>query len=416
MTEANLNELDEESRPPAGWPANRAESPKEDWARFAESDREAGIEVSEDFERFNQRNDMFNRAYWDPDVMTDHVTAFFDAYVDPKPRATDGFTQWDYALLVAAWSVAKDYSGRGHAEGRREGFLDAFETFIPLAPTEAEVTSDGETAARIKKAAKFLGADLVGITEYDERWVYDQTADLTTKDREDKPNPLPDGMTNVIVLGHGMDYGLVQAYPSALGASATGREYSREAAIATSLASFIQGLGFRAVASSNDTALTIPYAVKAGLGEYGRNQMVITKEYGPRVRFSKVFTDMPMARDRPQRFGVTEFCGQCTKCADACPPKALPYGPPEEGGANRSAISGVKKWTADCEKCFSFWTRMRADCAICMRVCPYNKDYSNWTMRLWRHFMGTRLRGFMLKLDDWLGFGERRVPQTWWQE
>jgi reductive dehalogenase len=401
---------------PEGWPANQPDIRPGDWSRFAESDRQAGFEISENFQRFDQRNDMFNRAYWDEAVMSDHVTAFFDAYVNPSPKKVDGFTQWDYALLISAWSVAKDYSGRGHEHGRREGFLDPFQAFIDQAGGKAELTSPEETTFRVKKAAGFLGANLVGITEYDERWVYQNTADLTSEDRADKPNPLPDGVTNVIVLAHGMDYELVQSYPSALGASATGREYSREAAIATSLASFIHGLGYKAIASSNDTALTIPYAVKAGMGEYGRNQMVITPEFGPRVRFSKVFTDLPLAHDKPRKFGVTEFCNICNKCADACPPKALPFGPPEEGGANRSTISGVRKWSADCEKCFSYWTRMKADCAICMRVCPYNKDYSKWTMRLWRDLMGTALRKLMLKLDDTLGYGKRKSPKKWWSD
>ena len=82
-----------------------------------------------------------------------------------------------------------------------------------------------------------------------------------------------------------------EAYPSALAGAATGREYSHEAAIVMQLAAYIRNLGYRAVASMNDTALVIPYAIKAGLGEYGRNQMVLTPEFGPRVRFSKIFTD-----------------------------------------------------------------------------------------------------------------------------
>lgn len=51
----------------------------------------------------------------------------------------------------------------------------------------------------------------------------------------------------------------------------------------------------------NDTALAIPYAIKAGLGEYGRHGLLITPEYGPRVRIGKIFTDMPLAHDVPVR-------------------------------------------------------------------------------------------------------------------
>ena len=235
-----------------------------------------------------------------------------------------------------------------------------------------------EKSARIKHVAKFLGADLVGITEYDERWVYTKSVNVSTEEREEKPNDIPEGLTSVIVLGHEMDHELVKSYPSALAASATGREYSREAAIVSSLASFIHGLGYKAVGSSNDTGLTIPYAIKAGMGEYGRNQLVITEEFGPRVRFPKVYTDLPLLHDKPKRFGVHEFCSICNKCADACPPNALPKGPPQEGGPNRSSIQSIKKWTSNAEKCFGYWTKLRADCAICMRVCPYNKDFSGW--------------------------------------
>ena len=183
-------------------------------------------------------------------------------------------------------------------------------------------------ASRIKQVAKFLGAEKVGITPYDERWVYSHAADISSATRDEKPNTLKGDFKSVIVMAHGMDNELVKSYPSATAAAATGREYSREAAIISSLAAFIRALGFEAVGTSNDSAITIPYAIKAGMGEYGRNQMVITKEFGPRVRFSKVFTSLDLLYDKPKKFGVRQFCDICSKCADACPPKALPKGPP----------------------------------------------------------------------------------------
>ncbi len=398
-----------------GWPANRPPDNLTDWSRFEESDREAGFVFTDDFERFSQHDDIFNRAWWDQAVMSDDVIAFYNAQIRPKPRRGEGFSQWDFSLVNASWSVARDYAMRGRKDGVREGFLDHFRTFVPKAETQADLPSPEETAARVKKVAKFFGADLVGITEFDERWVYTHSADAATKTRDEKDNLLPEGMTSVIVMGHGMDRDLVESYPSALAASATGREYSREAAIVSSLAGFIEGLGYRAYGSSNDTGITIPHVVKAGLGEYGRNQMVITKEFGPRVRFSKVYTDMPLAHDRPKKYGIHQYCMECTKCADACPPKALPKGPPEAGGPNRSTIKGVVKWSADCEKCFKFWTKMRVDCAICMRVCSYNKDYTKWYNRLLFRLMGSRLRKLMIWADrKWLT-RDRVAPNTWWK-
>lgn len=197
--------------------------------------------------------------------------------------------------------------------------------------------------AEVKKVARFFGADLCGVTDADPRWLYAQRVDA--RDATGVPNDLPEGLGHVIVLGHQMDLDAVATYPSALAGAATGREYSHEAAVVMQLAAYIRCLGYRAVASMNDTGLVIPYALKAGLGEYARNQMVITPEFGPRLRFSKIFTDLPLAHDPPRPLGVAKFCDICTKCADACPVKALPYGPPRVGGQNRSALKGVRKWT-----------------------------------------------------------------------
>ena len=386
----------------------------QDWARFAESAAAAGFEIGPEFQRFSQHDDAFNRAWWDEAIMSPLVRKFYEAHMKPEPRRTEGFGQWDYALINSAWSVARDYAARGRPDGRREGFVDAFRSFLPQSKTKAELPDIAETTARIKQVAKFLGAGKVGITEYDERWVYTHAVELHGT-RDERSNELAGNFKSVIVLAHEMDYDLVKSYPSATAAAATGREYSREAAIVSSLASFLRALGYEAIGSTNDSAITIPYAIKAGMGEYGRNQMVITEEYGPRVRFSKVFTELELIYDVPKKFGVRQTCDTCTKCADACPPKALPKGPPQAVGPNRSNIVGVTKWSADCEKCFTYWTKLNVDCAICMRVCPYNKDYSKWYWRAMRRLLGTPLRGLMLWLDDRLDFGKRRKPLAGWQ-
>jgi len=168
------------------------------------------------------------------------------------------------------------------------------------------------------------------------------------------------------------------------------------------------------VASMNDTALVIPYAIKAGLGEYGRNQMVLTPEFGPRVRFSKIFTSLPLTADQPKPLGLTAYCHGCTICADACPPRALPTGAPDLGQGSPSTIKGVKKWSADCEKCFGYWAKLRTDCAICMRVCPFNRPYGRWTDRLWRWLA----MGRMPRLAQWwvskTGTRARLKPEDWW--
>jgi len=375
-------------------------------------DQNAGIEVTEEFERFSQRNDVFTRAFWDDRVRSKHTNGFFASYrMEAAPRRGDGFGQRDFALRNAAWLISDVVTNRYAAQGRREGFQAPISYDTPVAPETVEVDDPGKMAAEVKRVARFFGADLCGVTDLDARWLY--TTRVDTRDMSDAPNDLPEGLTSVIVLGHEMDRELVATYPSALAGAATGREYSHEASVVMQLAAYIRNLGYEAVASMNDTGLVIPYAVKAGLGEYARNQMVITPEFGPRLRFSKIFTNLPLTHDAPGPRGVRAFCDICTKCADACPAKALPFGPPVEGGTNVSAIKGVRKWTSDAEKCFGFWAKTSTDCAICMRVCPFNREYRDWRHRLWLKLALSRWRKLALWLDR--KRGGRMKPNEWWE-
>ncbi|MBE1282620.1 MAG: 4Fe-4S dicluster domain-containing protein [Rhodobacteraceae bacterium] len=385
------------------WPSNTP--PQRD------GDARAGIDVTDDFERFAQRNDIFTRAFWDDRVKSKHTKKFFSSYrMEAAPRRGDGFTQRDFALRNAAWLISDIVSNRKADQGLREGFQAPIQNDTPVAKDALEIEDPSRMSAEIKRIAKFFGADLCGVTDLDDRWLY--SARVDARDMSEAPHDLPDGLTHVIVLGHEMEQELVATYPSALAGAATGREYSHEASIVMQLAAYIRNLGYEAVPSMNDTGLVIPYAIKAGLGEYARNQMVITPEFGPRLRFSKIFTNLPLALDQPKPQGVRAFCDICTKCADACPVKALPYGPPSTDTANVSAIKGVRKWTSDAEKCFSFWAKMASDCAICMRVCPFNRDYTRLRDRLWLRLALSRWRGLALRLAR--KHGERVKPSTWW--
>ncbi|MBL6845482.1 MAG: reductive dehalogenase [Planktomarina sp.] len=374
------------------------------------TDSAAGIETTDEFKQFAQKNDVFTRAFWDPTVRTDKTDAFFGSYrMEAIPRRGDGFTQKDFALRNASWLISDIMTDRHANKGRREGFQAPISNDTPVANEKVEYQNPSDASAEIKKISQFFGSDLCGITHLDKRWLYSKRVDV--RDMSEVELGLPDGLTSVIVLGHQMDKELVQTYPSALGGAATGREYSHEATIVMQVAAYIRNLGYQAVASMNDTGLVIPMAIQAGLGEYARNQLVITPEFGPRLRFSKIFTDMPLKADKPKRPGVAKFCDICTKCVDACPVKALPSGPPKTGGG-LSSIKGVRKWTSDAEKCFSFWATLSTDCAICMRVCPFNRDFSTWSQRIWLKLALSPARRVALWMDR---YREGRIkPSNWW--
>lgn len=374
-----------------------------------------GFEILDDFERFSQVDDVFSRSWWDPTIRTDKSERFYATYRRPLEqwRTAKGFTQRDYALRNAAWHVSDVFTEMYEDQGRRDGFQDPLSMLRDGADEKLEPTSPQVSADELKHVAKVFGADLVGITAHDERWVY--TERFSSQTGEGKPNDLPDGLTSVIVIGQSMNPDLIQTAPSALSGTATGLGYSQDAAVLLGVAQYIRNLGYEAVPSMNDTALAIPLAIAAGLGEYGRHGLVITPEFGTRLRFGKIFTDLPLAHDRPKQFGVKAFCEQCDRCTKACPAKAIPAGGPVPVAINRSGIKGVKKWSVDGEACFGYWSKVNTDCAICVRVCPWTRDYSKAHNRLWRRLAGTRLRGLMLKIDDRLGGGRRLQAGDWWK-
>ena len=378
------------------------------------SDREAGFAVGADFRRFSQKDDIFCRSFWDPEVRSDRSDMFYETYRTPKMkwRSVDGFTQRDYALRNASWHVTDVFAELREDADRREGFLDPYTVMREGPGSELPVASPETMAREVKRSARVLGADLVGITGYDERWMYTHAYSRETE--TEKPQEIPRGLDNVVVIAQSMDRGLLRTAPSALSGAATGATYSRDTIVLLAIAQYITNLGYRAVASMNDSALVIPLAIKAGLGEYGRHGLLITREFGPRVRIGKVFTDMPLAHDRPVRFGVREVCDVCRACTDGCPAKAIAGGEPSTLMHNRSNIQGIRKWTTDAEKCFRFWANQNTDCSICVRVCPYNRDFSEWWSRAWRWLAGTRLRRLALWLDRVGGRGKRLRPSLWW--
>lgn len=378
-------------------------------------DQKTGFHVSDNFARFNQQHDVFNRSVWDEQVRSERVGRFFDSYFTDRAtfRKVDGFTHRDYALRNASWYIA-DFTADllEQSDDRKEGFLDTYTMFREGAQTRLTDSAPEQNSADVKRAGRFLGADLIGICEYDERWVY--THNYSRVHQQAKPMDLSTDLPNVVVIANEMHHETIQTVPSALSGAATGQGYSKDIIAVLSLTQYIRNLGYRAVASLNDTALSIPLAIQAGLGQYGRHGLLITKEFGPRVRIAKIFTDLPLTPDEPIDFGVTEFCNICRRCSSACPPKAIPDGEPSDEVYNISNISGIKKWTINAEKCFGFWTNQGTDCSICIRICPYNKDFSKWYHRLGRWLAGTRLRRLVLWLDVKLNFGARMNPARWW--
>jgi len=366
------------------------------------------------FKRFDQKNDIFNRASWDDTI---HPKDFFKAYdiANYKPKKSKGFDHWDFAFRNASWHLTDVVGERDFEKtGKVEGFTDYFSIQTGAPENKAPLKSSKDTTLKLKKVATLFGAGMVGVTHIDDRWIYSRG--FNRKSEDSTSLDLPKSLKYVIVIILPQDYELSKTYPTALSGASTGLGYGSGLHCANTLAQFITNLGYEAIASLNDTGLNIPMAIQAGLGEYGRHGLLITPKYGPNVRIAKVFTDLPLEVDVPIEMGVRAFCNVCNKCADNCPPRAIPAGPPQSTPPNFSSLSHITKWTVNAEKCFKFWVGMNTDCAICIRVCPYNKDYTKWWNRLGIRLANSPLRSLMLRLDSLLKFDSRKSSIDWWNK
>lgn len=110
------------------------------------------------------------------------------------------------------------------------------------------------------------------------------------------------------------------------------------------------------------------WAKRSGLGWVGKNTNILTKGQGSYFFLAEIILDVELEYDSP----VKDYCGNCTKCIDACPTDAI-YEP----------------YKVDAHKCISYFTIELKDeilpagyrgkfenwmfgCDICQQVCPIN--------------------------------------------
>lgn len=113
------------------------------------------------------------------------------------------------------------------------------------------------------------------------------------------------------------------------------------------------------------------WAAKSGLGWMGKHTNLLTQQLGSFYFIAELILDLDLEYDTP----VTDHCGSCTACIDACPTQAI-----------------VEPYVVDGSKCISYFTielknelptdmRGKFDdwmfgCDVCQDVCPWNR-FSN---------------------------------------
>ncbi len=311
--------------------------------------------------RFDQRQTVFGRMLYD-EKASFYKKNMYDNVAKMITKHQDGYSRVEFARGLAAWT-GYDYF---HGAFSQEKLTQANNIMIKPELARYTVTDPVLMSHEIKKTAQFYGASLVGISRLNKLWIYSGNMD-------GEAICIPDKFEYAIVMAIAMDAAAIQMSPAYPACSESGLAYSRMAFCVACLAEFIRYLGYDAIPMGNDVALSIPLAIDAGLGELGRLGLLITPQYGPCVRLCKVFTDLPLAPDKPIEFGVTDFCKECNRCVEACEVDAIHKDQaPSYDVVCLSNNKGVLRWAVNHDKCYQFWIENGGDCSNCIAACPFD--------------------------------------------
>jgi epoxyqueuosine reductase len=142
------------------------------------------------------------------------------------------------------------------------------------------------------------------------------------------------------------------------------------------LANFLNEMGFPSVFVPRDGYASIDALLKnpvaffshrhaaflAGLGTFGVNNMLLTPQYGPRVRFGSVFTSAQLPPDPMMKEGL---CTRCMRCVRMCPARALNERGYPQGLTDKNACAA---YSAELNR------KGISPCGICIKVCPVGAD------------------------------------------
>ncbi len=276
----------------------------------------------------------------------------------------------DRYAIADAWSNAHA-SSMGHFPERPKSAPEESD-FSGVNSDRLRFKSPKHASALMKKISHSFGATLVGCCRLNPDFVYQgRLRGVGTTDFE-----VPEHWKNCIVIATPHEWDALYANPT-YGTSYDA--YSRECIIAGKIEVFLKEMGYSARAhipgNSYDLA-AVPIAIEAGLGELGRNSILITPELGSNARLAVITTDLDLLPDKPIDFGVKKFCEKCKICAEQCPSGSICFDEKAQ-----TIIRGYKRWHTEDTKCFGVWNTVAAShargCRICIAVCPYSRK-NNW--------------------------------------
>lgn len=206
--------------------------------------------------------------------------------------------------------------------------------------------------SELGKFAHSIGISHVGYAKLQRKHVFKEMAVLHS---------------NAIVLAMEMDKDRMDKAPSNDTMVMVMETYDELGIAANKIAEYLRKMGYSAHAGHplGGMALYPPLGQISGIGFHGRHGLIITPEFGPRIRLTAVFTSIENLpyQENNEHAWVRDFCDSCLLCIKMCPTKAI-LGTPiiHESGK----ISYV-----DRSKCFPFFLE-HYGCSVCIRVCPFS--------------------------------------------
>ncbi len=301
---------------------------------FSRMSRIEGTKEYEDYYKAHPENKEFDDALRAMPAMNSDKTKFFDKLDSPIVDATFGFLA-DIKGLVDGGEKAQE---------------------------KVEATPETFTK-KLKGLAEFYGAKLTGVAELDESYYYSYRGRTDAVYGEKVEPSFP--YTFVFAVELPPEY--INTAPVLSQSIGVVKGYLDAAIVGMIITYYIKSLGYEARNHMDGNYLAVmPLAAKAaGLGDIGRHGLLVTPEYGSRIRLGAVTTDMPLLISEPSPLKVRKFCEECGRCALLCPSKAISKELP-------SIIDGVERWQTAQGLCFKKWMEFGTDCGICIAVCPFS--------------------------------------------
>lgn len=310
--------------------------------------------------RIDERDTMFARMDWEKEGK-----AYRDYYArHPEKMDIDEEIRQMPGLLQEGTATYDPLIGPFSSAGFQ--FLSDIGPLVegPVAEEQVPVTPERITRL-LKNLATHLGAVKVGALEMTEDLYYSHRG----RHEADYGETVVPRHRYGFVFAVEMDETMMNRAPQIEEILEVTKGYVNAGIIGMWIAYYLRKLGYDARNHMDGNYLApLPLvAARAGLGQMGRHSVLVTPDYGSRIRLGLVTTDLELVCDEPIDFGLETFCMACGLCAKTCPGKAISHGKPEDHHGD-----GHPHWRLDQAACYKAWTMIGTDCGICVSACPFS--------------------------------------------